>query len=98
MNSAVMKPHAMKAAMFGRTMLDKKVPNLCTCTRAPVRGAAVVDAIEVPPTSDRHVTPVTFDGRQFAPLRANCQPFGQVFLPVWLVIGPIGLFWPFSEG
>jgi hypothetical protein len=49
MNSAVMKPHAMNAAMFGRIMLDKNVPNLCTCTRAPVRGVAVaVDAIEVP--------------------------------------------------
>jgi hypothetical protein len=32
-------------------MLDKNVPNLCTWTRAPPRGAAVVavEAIEVPP-------------------------------------------------
>src|SRR3954466_13680253 len=50
MNSAVIRPHAMKAPMFGRTMLDKKVPNCCTRTLAPVRGSAVVavEAIPVP--------------------------------------------------
>jgi hypothetical protein len=49
MNRAVIRPHAMNAPMFGRTMLDKNVPNLCTCIRAPPRGLAVaVDAIEVP--------------------------------------------------
>jgi hypothetical protein len=46
MNMAVIRPQAMKAPMFGSTMLDKNVPNLCTCTRAPPRdGAVAVDAI-----------------------------------------------------
>ena len=40
MNSAVIRPQAMNAPMLGRTMLDKKVPNRWTWTRAPVRGAA----------------------------------------------------------
>src|SRR5689334_1847868 len=42
MKSAVIRPHAMNAPMLGRTMLDRNVPNLCTWTRAPVRGAALV--------------------------------------------------------
>jgi hypothetical protein len=42
-----MRPQAMKAPMFGKTMLDRNVPNLCTWIRAPVRGAVVaVAAIE----------------------------------------------------
>jgi hypothetical protein len=28
-------PQAMKAAMFGRIMLDRNVPNFWTATRAP---------------------------------------------------------------
>src|SRR5215213_4228127 len=35
MKNAVMKPQAMKAAMFGMIMPDRKVPNFCTATRAP---------------------------------------------------------------
>src|SRR5215217_6328116 len=34
MKNAVMKPQAMKAAMFGMIMPDRKVPNFCTATRA----------------------------------------------------------------
>ena len=41
MKNAVISPHAMIAPMFGMIMLDRKVPNFCTCTRAPLRGAAV---------------------------------------------------------
>ena len=50
MNKAVIRPQAMKAPMFGRTMLDRKVPNFCTWTRAPLRGAVAVavEAICVP--------------------------------------------------
>ena len=49
MNIAVISPHAMNAPMLGMTMLDKKVPNCCTRTRAPTPGAAeVVVAISVP--------------------------------------------------
>ena len=31
----------MNAPMFGRTMLERNVPNRCTWTRAPVRAAGV---------------------------------------------------------
>ena len=49
MNNAVIRPQAMKAPMFGMTMLDRNVPNFCTLTRAPLRGAvAVVEAIWFP--------------------------------------------------
>jgi hypothetical protein len=33
MNNAVMKPHAMNAAMFGMIIPDRNVPNFCTATR-----------------------------------------------------------------
>src|SRR3954453_23362100 len=45
MKNAVLRPQAMIAPMFGMIMLDRKVPNFCTCTRAPARGAGLV-AIE----------------------------------------------------
>ena len=50
MKKAVIRPQAMIAPMFGMIMLDRKVPNFCTWTRAPLRGAAVVavEAICVP--------------------------------------------------
>ena len=35
MNSAVMNPQAMNAAMFGMIMPLRNVPNLWTATRAP---------------------------------------------------------------
>src|SRR5215207_5578901 len=35
MKNIVTMPQAMKAAMFGRIMLDRNVPNLWTATRAP---------------------------------------------------------------
>ena len=35
MKKAVMRPHAMKAAMFGMIMPERKVPNFWTATRAP---------------------------------------------------------------
>ena len=35
MKNAVMNPQAMKAAMLGMIMPDRKVPNFCTATRAP---------------------------------------------------------------
>jgi hypothetical protein len=35
----------MIAPMFGMIIMDRKVPNFCTWTRAPTRGAGVV-AIE----------------------------------------------------
>ncbi len=41
MNSAVIRPHAMNAAMLGRTMLERNVPNFCTRTRAPEPAAGV---------------------------------------------------------
>src|SRR3954449_2231666 len=43
MKSAVMKPQAMNAAMFGMIIPDRKVPNFCTATLAPdcLAGAAV---------------------------------------------------------
>ena len=45
MKNAVIRPQAMIAPMFGMIMLDRNVPNFCTWTRAPTRGAGVV-AIE----------------------------------------------------
>ena len=42
MKNAVMKPHAMKAAMLGMIMPLRKVPNFCTLTRAPGRAGADV--------------------------------------------------------
>ena len=33
MNNAVMKPHAMNAAIFGMIIPDRNVPNFCTATR-----------------------------------------------------------------
>src|SRR5690349_2010276 len=35
MKNIVTMPQAMKAAMFGRIMLDRNEPNFCTATRAP---------------------------------------------------------------
>ena len=35
MKNIVTMPQAMNAAMFGRIMLDRNVPNLWTATRAP---------------------------------------------------------------
>src|SRR5690606_39438663 len=56
MNIAVTSPQAMKAAMFGMIMPERKVPNLCTATRVPpARGVAVVVDVVVmvvPPGSD----------------------------------------------
>jgi hypothetical protein len=40
MNRAVMRPQAMNAPMLGMTMLDRKVPNFWTCTRADARSVA----------------------------------------------------------
>jgi len=56
MKSAVMMPQAMNAAMFGITMLERKVPNRCTWTRAlvgffgadAVADVCVADVIVVP--------------------------------------------------
>ena len=42
----------MNAPIFGMTMLDSEVPNFCTCTRAPMRGAASVEV----PTSGQLTT------------------------------------------
>ena len=42
MNNAVIRPQAMIAPMLGMIMLDRNVPNCCTRTRAPPRGADVV--------------------------------------------------------
>ncbi len=35
---AVIRPHAMIAAIFGMIMFDKNVPNFCTRTRTDVPG------------------------------------------------------------
>src|SRR5438128_6055613 len=43
MKNAVRRPQAMIAPMLGMTMLDKKVPNFCTCTRKDGLGAVAVD-------------------------------------------------------
>jgi hypothetical protein len=59
------------------------VPNFCTWTRAPARGAAVVavEAIGVPLVM-RGVTGVTAPfGAHLAHDRACCQAFGHEFLP-----------------
>jgi hypothetical protein len=50
----------MIAAMFGMIIMDRKVPNFCTWTRALVRGAALVavEAISIPLVIP-DVTPVT---------------------------------------
>jgi hypothetical protein len=40
MKNAVIRPQAMIAPMFGMIMLDKKVPNLWTCTRRDAFGAS----------------------------------------------------------
>jgi hypothetical protein len=46
MNSAVMKPQAMNAAMFGMIIPDRKVPNFWTATLAPdCPAGAAVDAL-----------------------------------------------------
>src|SRR3954452_8386573 len=46
MKSAVMKPQAMNAAMFGMIIPDRKVPNFWTATLAPdCRAGAAVDAL-----------------------------------------------------
>src|SRR5688500_14811516 len=54
MKSAVMKPQAMKAAMFGMIIPERNVPNFWTATLAPdPRAGAVVDALTgVPPGGD----------------------------------------------
>src|SRR3954470_12829950 len=50
MNSAVMKPQAMNAAMFGMIIPDRNVPNFCTAILAPDWPAgAAVDALTVFP-------------------------------------------------
>ena len=36
MNRAVIKPHAMNAAMFGMIIPDRNVPNFCTAIRVPL--------------------------------------------------------------
>src|SRR5918998_1398138 len=56
MKNAVMKPQAMKAAMFGMIMPDRKVPNFCTAMRAPellVAVSAVVTVCLSSPVDDR---------------------------------------------
>ena len=60
MKNAVIRPQAMIAAMFGMIMMDRKVPNFCTWTRAPTRGGALVavEAICLPLVVP-DVTPVT---------------------------------------
>src|SRR5688500_14130045 len=57
MKSAVMKPQAMNAAMFGMIMPDRKVPNFCTATLAPeLPVGAVVVALTgfLPVGTDEH--------------------------------------------
>src|SRR5215213_11172822 len=51
MKNAVMKPQAMKAAMFGMIMPDRKVPNFCTATRAPPIPLAPTSALAAMYTS-----------------------------------------------
>ncbi len=54
MNIAVISPHAMNAPMLGMTMLDRKVPNFWTLTRAPLlRVAVAVEAIWFPSRNPR---------------------------------------------
>ncbi len=45
MNSIVMKPQAMKAAMFGMIMPERNVPSRCTPTRTPFCFGAAVDVV-----------------------------------------------------
>jgi hypothetical protein len=47
MNSAVIKPQAMKAPMFGITMFDSAVPSCCTRTRRLTRWGVSVVAVTV---------------------------------------------------
>src|SRR3954447_1172269 len=76
MKSAVMKPQAMNAAMFGMIIPDRKVPNFCTATLAPDRlaGAAVDALTGFPPDgtdgpSTRPGTPIPMG----VGARADCE-------------------------
>ena len=47
MKSAVIRPQAMKAPMFGMTMLDRNVPNFWTWTRAPLGAAVSAEVVAI---------------------------------------------------
>jgi hypothetical protein len=64
MNNAVIRPHAMNAAMFGMIIPDRNVPNFCTCTLVLVFFAGADDSVlTTAPLPWGDVRPLTVRGR-----------------------------------